>query len=150
VKAKDAEAAVASGWAAYRPGFKRPLRMALPQEARNGWEERKAFQYETSPNERAVVSAYAWRAGDAWTVVLIDGPSRPSRSEAGRSASPAEPSPKGYTRESFAGRKAHPLDERRLAILKAFVADGMKMLTRPGWDWPSWTAGRPSGRGGSG
>ena len=73
VKAKDADAAVAAGWAAYKPGFKRPLKLAMPQAARNGWEERKAYQYETSPNERAVVQAIAWRAGDAWTVVLVDG-----------------------------------------------------------------------------
>src|SRR5512139_3465632 len=59
VKAKDADAAVAAGWAAYKPGFNRPLRISLPQDPRNGWEERKAFQYETSPNERAVVSAFA-------------------------------------------------------------------------------------------
>src|SRR5262245_59982174 len=55
VRAKDAEAAVAAAWAACMPGFKRPLKIALPQAAREGWEERRVFQYETSPNERAVV-----------------------------------------------------------------------------------------------
>jgi CubicO group peptidase (beta-lactamase class C family) len=40
--------------------------------------------------------------------------------------------PKGYARESFAGKKANPLDERRLAILKEFVAAGMKLLDTPG------------------
>src|SRR5882724_8821506 len=37
VKAKDADAAVAAGWAGYQPGFKRPLKIALPQAALNGW-----------------------------------------------------------------------------------------------------------------
>src|SRR5215471_10454176 len=73
VKAKDAGGAVAAAWAAYMPGFKRVLEIALPQAAREGWEERRVFQYETSPNERAVVEAYASRAGDAWTVILVDG-----------------------------------------------------------------------------
>ena len=133
VQAKDADAAVAAAWAAYQPGFKRPLKIALPQAARNGWEERKAFQYETSPNERVVVGAYAWRAGDAWSVILVDG-TEPTFEKRGGPLGLALQSlrPKGYSRESFAGKKAHPLDEKRLAILKDFVASGMKMLDAPG------------------
>ena len=64
VQAKDAEAAVTAAWAAYKPDFKRPLKIAQPVEARQGWEERKVFQYETSPNERVVVQALALRAGE--------------------------------------------------------------------------------------
>ncbi len=133
VKAKDASAAVAAGWEAYKPGFKRPLKIALPQDPRNGWEERKAFQYETSPNERAVVSAYAWRAGESWTVVIIDG-TEPTIEKRGAPLGLAVQSlrPKGYSRESFAGKKAHPLDEKRLATLKEFVAGGMKLMDTPG------------------
>src|SRR5262245_63767258 len=73
VKAADAAAAVASAWSAYKPDFNRPLKIALPQAAREGWEERRVFQYETSPNERAVVVALASRAGEAWTIVFVDG-----------------------------------------------------------------------------
>jgi len=133
VKAQDADAAVAAGWTVYQPGFRRPLRIALPQAPRDGWEERKAFQYETSPNERAVVSAYAWRAGHAWTVVIVDG-TEPTFEKRGAPLGLALQSlrPKGYARESFAGKKAHPLDETRLATLRDFVADGMKMLDTPG------------------
>jgi len=133
VKAKDASAAVAAGWAVYKPDFKRSLRIAVPQDPRNGWEERMGFQYETSPNERAVVSAYAWRAGDSWTVILIDG-TEPTFEKRGAPLSLIVQSvrPKGYSRESFAGKKAHPLDEKRLATLKDFVAAGMKMLDTTG------------------
>ena len=133
LKAKDAEAAVATAWSTYQPEFKRPLKISLPQEARNGWEERKAFQYETSPNEKAVVAAYAFRAGDSWTVILIDG-TESTFEKRGAPFGLALQSlrPKGYARESFAGKKAHPLDEKRLAILKDFVASGMKMLDTPG------------------
>lgn len=131
--AKDAEAAVAAGWAAYQPGFKRPLRLAVPQAARNGWDERKAFQYETSPNERAVISALALRAGETWTVAIVDG-SEPTFEKRGAPLGLVLQSlrPKGYTRESFAGQRAHPLDEQRLATLRQFVADGMKLLDVPG------------------
>ena len=133
VKAKDADAAVAAGWATYQPAFKRPLKLATPQAARNGWEERKAYQYETSPNERAVVQAMAWRAGDAWTVVLLDG-SEPTFEKRGGPIGLALQSlrPKGYQRESFAGKKANPLDEKRLSTLREFVAGGMKMFDVPG------------------
>jgi CubicO group peptidase (beta-lactamase class C family) len=133
VKATDAEAAAAAAWAAYRPGFKRPLKLALPQAAREGWNERRAFQYETSPNERAVVVAYAFRAGEAWTVVIVDG-TQPTFEKRGAPLGLALQSlrPKGYSRESFAGKRANRLDEKRLAILKEFVASGMKMLDTPG------------------
>lgn len=133
LKAKDADAAVAAAWAAYQPGFKRALRVALPQAARNGWQERKTYDYETSPNERVVVQVLAWRAGDAWTVVIIDG-SEPTVEKRSAPLGLALQSlrPKGYSRELFSGKKAHPLDETRLAILKEFVASGMKMLDTPG------------------
>lgn len=133
VQAKDADAAVAAAWAVYQPGFKRPLKVMLPQAPRNGWEERKAFQYETSPNERAEVGAYAWRAGNAWAVILIDG-TQPTLEKRAAPLGLTLQSlrPKGYSRESFAGKKAHPLDAKRLGILKEFVASGMKMLDTPG------------------
>ena len=38
----------------------------------------------------------------------------------------------GYSRETFAGKKAHPLDEKLLAVLKDFVVGGMKMFDVPG------------------
>src|SRR5262249_5775814 len=133
VTARDAAAAVASAWAAYVPGFKRPLKIALPQAPREGWEERRVFQYETSPNERAVVSAYASRAADRWTVVIVDG-TEPTfekrRAPLGLVLQSLRP--KGYSRETFAGKKANPLDEKRLAVLRDFVASGMKMLDTPG------------------
>ena len=63
VDAKDADAAVAAAWTAFKPDFKRPLKLAVPQAAKDGWDERRAYQYETSPNEKATVFALAWRAG---------------------------------------------------------------------------------------
>ena len=133
VKAKDADSAVAAAWEMYKPGFKRPLRISLPQAARDGWDERKVYQYETSPNERAVVQALAWRAGDAWTVVLIDG-TEPTFEKRGAPVGLTIQSlrPKGYARESFAARKANPLDEKRIAVLKEFVANAMKLTDTPG------------------
>ena len=133
VRAPDAAAAVTAAWSAYRPDAKRPLKLATPRPPRNGWEERQVFDYETSPNERAAVQAVALRAGDAWTVVIIDG-TEPTFEKRGAPLGLVLQSlrPRGYQRESFAGRKAHPLDAGRIALLKAFVEKAMQQLGVPG------------------
>jgi CubicO group peptidase (beta-lactamase class C family) len=133
VQAADAAAAVAAGWAAYRPGAKRPLKVTTPQAPYNGWEERRVFLYETSPNEKAVVYALAWRAGQDWTVVIVDA-SRATfeKRSAGFSLTTGSLRPKGYQREKFADRKAHPLDAERIALLKDFVQSVMQEFDIPG------------------
>ncbi|MDQ2898540.1 MAG: beta-lactamase family protein [Acidobacteriota bacterium] len=129
----DARAAVAAGWTAYKPDAKRPLKLVTPRPPRDGWEERQVFDYETSPNERAVVQAIASRAGNAWTVVILDG-SEPTFEKRGAQISLIVQSlrPGGYVRESFAGRKAQPLDAARIAQLKSFVETSMRELGVPG------------------
>ena len=91
------------------------------------------FDYETSPNERAVIQAIALRAGTTWTVLLIDGtdPTVEKRS-APIDLIYESLRPKGYQRESFAGRQAHPLDAARIAQLTDFVQNSMKLLGIPG------------------
>jgi CubicO group peptidase (beta-lactamase class C family) len=134
VKAADADAAVAAGWAAYRPDAKRPLRLATAQSAPyNGWEERRVFSYETSPNEKAVVYALAWRAGQDWTIVIVEASHATfEKRNAGFSLTIGSLRPKGYAREKFADRKAHPLDAERIALLKGFAQDVMKQFDIPG------------------
>ena len=61
-QAADAKAAVTAAWAAYKPESKRPIKLVTPRPAREGWDERQVFNYETSPNERAAVQALALRA----------------------------------------------------------------------------------------
>jgi CubicO group peptidase (beta-lactamase class C family) len=133
VRAADAAAAVAAAWAAYRPDMKRPLKLATPSPARNGWDERRTFNYETSPNERAVVQALALRAGDAWTVAIIDG-TEPTFEKRGAQLGLIVQSlrPKGYQRERFTGRKAQSLNQERIGELKSFVDTSMKKLGIPG------------------
>ena len=133
VQATDAASAVAAAWAAYKPESKRPLKIVTPSPAREGWDERQRFYYETSPNERAVVQAFAFRAGTSWTAAILDGtdPTVEKRTAAlGLVISSLRP--KGYKRESFAGRKAHPLDAARIAELTSFLQSSMKLLHVPG------------------
>ena len=104
-KAPDAATAVAQAWATYKPGFSRPLRASVDMPDRDGWTAVKQFLYETSPNEKTVVVAIARRAGDTWNVMLLDG----SDATFGKRGAQinlivGSARPKGYQRESFAGR----------------------------------------------
>lgn len=132
-EAPDAAAAVKGAWAAYHPGFTRPLKLSTPSAPRNGWEERRQFDYETSPNERAVVQARAYRAGKSWTVVLLDG-TEPTFEKRGSQFGlmVASLRPKGYQREMFTGRKALTLNAGRIAQMKEFVLASMQKLGIPG------------------
>jgi CubicO group peptidase (beta-lactamase class C family) len=133
VKAPDAASAVSAAWSSYRPDFKRAVKLMTPSPARDGWDEEKNFDYETSPNERAVIQALAWRAGENWTVTLLDG-KEPTFEKRGSQFGLILQSlrPKGYKKETFAGRKALPLTPERIAELKRFVETSMKKLDIPG------------------
>ena len=132
-QAADAKTAVSAAWAAYKPDAKRPIKLVTPRPAREGWDERQVFDYETSPNERAAVVAFAMRAGKAWTVLILDG-TDPTVEKRGAPIGMIFESlrPKSYQRESFAGRKPQPLDAARIAQLKEFVETSMKELGVPG------------------
>lgn len=129
----DVAAAVAAAWAAYKPESKRPIKLVTPRPAREGWEERQVFDYETSPNERAAVQALALRAGTRWTVLILEGtdPTVEKRS-APIGLVFQSLRPKDYHRESFAGRTAHPLDAAHIDQLKQFVETSMHQLGIPG------------------
>jgi CubicO group peptidase (beta-lactamase class C family) len=133
VEATDAAGAVAAGWASYRPDAKRPLRLATPQAPYHGWEERHVYSYETSPNERAVVYALAWRAGTAWTVAIVDASTATfEKRNAGFSLTLESLRPKGFVRERFVGKTAHALGAEQIALLKDFVQDLMQKFGIPG------------------
>src|SRR5262245_8433474 len=133
VHATDAAAAIAAGWASYRPDINRPLRIAMPQAPYNGWEERHIHHYETSPNEKAVVYSLAWRAGRNWMIAIVDASrSTFEKRNAGFALVVGSLRPNGYQREIFSGRRAHPLDPDRIALLKDFAQDVMRQFEIPG------------------
>jgi len=133
VHAKDADAAVAAAWAAYKPDAKWPLKVVTSDPDQDGWSDVKSYSYQTSPNEKRDVEVGVRRAGEVWTAVVYDmawavGEKRGAavRLMFGRLF------PKGYTRESFAGRKANRLDAAHIAQLTAWVQMAMKTLGVPG------------------
>jgi hypothetical protein len=106
----EAAGAVKAAWAAYKPDSKRPVKLVTPLPPKEGWDERKVFDYETSPNERAAVQAIALRAGNWWTVAILDG-TEPTVEKRGAAVGLVFESlrPKGYKRESFCGAQGSPV-----------------------------------------
>lgn len=133
VAADNADAALAAAWAAVDPAMKRPIRVANTLPPREGWEEQRQVDYETSPNEKRSVFGIAKRAGRRWTAVLVDGGDATMDKRASQlRLLLSSVRPKDYARESFANRKALPLTPERIEQLKAFVRTAMDQLGIPG------------------
>ncbi|HTM22155.1 MAG TPA: serine hydrolase domain-containing protein [Kofleriaceae bacterium] len=133
VQAADADKAVALAWAAYAPDAHRDLKVATPGPDHDGWSGIKGYEYRTSPNEKRDVGATAMMANGTWTVVIYDMTSAVGEKRGSQVGVVfGQLLPKGYERESFAGKQAHPLDQARLAELSRFVETGQKLLGVPG------------------
>ena len=131
--AADAAAATAAAWRAWAPAQTRPPKLVTARPPRNGWEERQVVDYEVSPNERRTLFAVAYRKGPGWTVFLADGAEGTAEKRlAAIGLMQQSLRPAGYTRETFAGRTAHPMDAARIAALRDFVDRSMKELGVPG------------------
>ena len=133
VEAADADAAVAAAWQTFDPSAKWPLKVAAERTPRDGWEQIRVYEYETSANDKRGVLAMALRKGKAWTVALYD-MSNATGEKRGSQVSKVFDRllPKGEKRESFAGKSAHELEGERLAQLTAFVQKMQRDFEVPG------------------
>lgn len=133
VRAKDSDAAVAAAWAAYKPDFKWPLKVATDAPPKDGWTDVRNYTYQTSPNEKRDVEVGVQRANDVWTVAIYDMAQAVGEKRRGAVALIfGRLLPKGHTRESFAGKKANRLDAAHVAQLTKWVETAMKELRVPG------------------
>src|SRR5262249_9724115 len=131
--AADAADAVKQAWPSLDPKFARPLHLAQDTPARFGWEAQRFFGYEVSPNEKRNVGAIPRKKGDGWCVLLVDGADGAMEKRGSQiNLVAASLRPAGYTRESFAGKTAHPLDAARLKVLTDFVEKAQKAAEVPG------------------
>lgn len=131
--AADAQAAAKAAWAQWTGHAMPPVRLETARPPKDGWDARAIIGYDTPPNARRAVQAIALRKGDAWTVLLFDA-AEATAEKRGAAFGLISQSlrPAGYARESFAGKKAHPLTPDRIELLKAFIRDGMATLDVPG------------------
>ncbi len=133
VRAKNADEAVAAAWKAYMPEAKWPLKVVNKAPDKDGWTDRSSYGYQTSPNEKRGVGADVQRAGDVWTVAIYNMDQAVGEKRLAQVALIyGQLLPKGYTRESFAGKKANRLDKKRIAELGKFVETAMHKTGVPG------------------
>jgi CubicO group peptidase (beta-lactamase class C family) len=131
--AAGAEAAAAKAWLIYKPGANRKVRLVTVSSPGEGWDERVGISYETSPSDRASVSALALRKGTSWTVMITAGAEATvSKRFAALNLVQQSLRPAGYAQETFAGKTAHRLTPARIDALRAFVADAARTLEVPG------------------
>ena len=129
--ATTADEAVAEAWKVL--GLSPKFLLATDAAPRDGWDQRRFYDYDIPANAKRVVNASALRKGKAWTVVAMDvdqaiGEKRGSQySKIFQRLQPA-----GYTRETFAGRTAHKLDAARLQQVSDFVEQMRKDYEVPG------------------
>lgn len=131
--AENALDAASQAWRIYDPEAERVVELTTTAAPENGWEERVAISYETSPSEQATVSALALRQGDSWTVIIVNGAqATANKRSAGVSLTRDSVRAEGFEREDFSGQTAHRLTPERIALLRDFVADAAELLDVPG------------------
>lgn len=130
---KDADTAVAAAWATYDARARPPLESASDGAPRNGWEQIRNYQYATAAKDRRETAARAMRHKDRWIVAIRDMATDViARRDAQLELIFGRLQPKGYTRESFAGKPAHTLDAARIDALKQFIDDARRQFDVPG------------------
>src|SRR5437868_6215442 len=74
-----------------------------------------------------------WRAGSQWTVAIVEASQATfEKRNAQFGLAIGSLRPKGYTRETFAGKLAHKLDAARIGALQEFARTAMTELGIPG------------------
>jgi len=133
LKASDADAAVKAAWAIYRPDAKWPLKVANDSPDKDGWTNLRSYDYQTSPNEKRDVGVNTMRANETWTVTIYDMTQAVGGKRGAQVALIFDRLyPKGYERETFAGRTAKKLGPNEIAALSAFIEAGRQKLGVPG------------------
>lgn len=133
VKASTPDEAVTQAWKAYAPARTWPLQVASDVAPRDDWDQIRIYNYETSANDKRSVTAIAYRHDSQYTVLIYDMANAVGEKRASQLRAISDRLlPKGYKRESFAGKTAHPLDDARVDTLKAFVDNARKAYDVPG------------------
>jgi CubicO group peptidase (beta-lactamase class C family) len=127
------EEAIAQGWKRWKPDFARTVRITAKPPATSGWDEVAQIAYETSAEERRIVTGAARRKGTTYYVTLIDGAvAAAERRGAQLNIAVASLDVAARAEENLAGRRAHALDAARLEKLVAFAEEGRKQTNVPG------------------
>ena len=123
--------AVAEAWKVL--GLSPKFLLATDAAPRDGWDQRRFYDYDVPANAKRVINAGAFRKGTSWTVMVADvdqAIAEKRSSQYGKIGQRFQPA--GYTRETFAGRTARKLDAARLQQVSDFVEQMRKQFDVPG------------------
>jgi CubicO group peptidase (beta-lactamase class C family) len=118
--AKTADEAVAEGWKLLKLSPK--FLVANDGAPRDGWEQRRFYDYDVPANAKRAVFAAAFRRGAKYTVLVGDvdqAIAEKRASQFGKINQRLQPA--DYKRETFKGRTAHKFDDKRLKQVSDFV-----------------------------
>ena len=116
--AKDADAAIAQAWSLYKGKAPYALINSAAAADTDGWSKMRGYGYDVPPNLKRAVGANVRFANGVWTAVILDMAKAVAEKRGAQVGLIfGKLLPKGYERESFAGKKAHPLDAARIAAL---------------------------------
>ena len=133
ITAPTVEEAIAQAWKRWKPDFSRTVRITSKPPPTQGWDEIAQIAYETSAEERRIVSGAARRKGKTYYVTLIDGAvAAAERRGAQLNIAVGSLDVAARAEENLAGRRAHALDAARLEKLVAFAEEGRKQTNVPG------------------
>jgi CubicO group peptidase (beta-lactamase class C family) len=131
--AKDAEAAIEKAWTLYKNKQPYALINSSAHADLDGWTQLLGFNYDVPPNLKRAVGADVRFANGAWTAVILDMDRAVAEKRGAQVALIlGKLLPKGGARESFAGKRANPLNSARIAALTKFVADAEQATGVPG------------------
>ena len=123
--------AVAEAWKVL--GLTPKFLLATDAAPRDGWDQRRFYDYDIPANAKRVINAGAFRKGTSWTVMVADvdqAIAEKRSSQYGKIGQRFQPA--GYTRETFAGRTARKLDAARLQQISDFIEQMRKEFDVPG------------------
>jgi len=133
IGAASNDAARDAAWQAYKPDAKWPLLTATDAPDRDGWSKQKAYEYQTSPNEKRIVQVATQFANGRYLAIVVDFDQAVAEKRGGQLGKIfSHLYPKGFSRESFAGRPVAKLDTAKIDALKKLVADAEAATGVPG------------------
>src|SRR5207249_3894771 len=129
LQAAGPDEALAAAWRAHNPDAKWPVKVTHDLPDKDGWSRRRVYEYLTSPNEKRGVAALVVYSGSSWNIVIDDMADAVAEKRGAQVALIFDRLlPRGYSRESFAGKKANTLDQARIAELAQFIKTGQEEL----------------------
>ena len=133
LSAPTVEEAIAQAWKRWKPDFARTVRQTVKPPASQGWDEIAQIGYESSAEERRIVTGAARRKGTTYYVTLIDGGlAAAERRGAQLNVAIGSLEVAARTEENLSGRKAHALDAGRAGQLLAFAESARQQTKVPG------------------